>query len=188
MSELRARLRNATAPLHARVEAAYSGFDFERQDDYFHFLRAHSRVLGAVEVALEQAGIVRLLDDWPARARRHTLLADLSELDTPVPTALPPPQLPDEASCWGAAYVLEGSRLGGTILARRRRQIDPAAPVSYLEHGDAAKLWPTFLARLETASSCAWAPMLAAAEATFTLFMAGAALEQAGTGENKKGP
>lgn len=188
MPELRTRLRNATAPLHSRVEAAYAGFDLEQPDGYLLFLRAHCRVLSAVEVALEQAGIARLLDDWPARTRRHMLLADLSELDSPAPTSLPLPQLLDEASCWGAAYVLEGSRLGGTILARRRRQIDPSAPVSYLEHGDVARLWPTFLSRLETARSGAWAPMLAAAEATFTLFMTGAALEQAGAAENRKGP
>ncbi|TCD22252.1 heme oxygenase [Pseudomonas sp. IC_126] len=182
MSELRARLRHATAPLHAQVDAAYAGFDFNHEGGYVHFLRAHSRALGAVEVALEQAGIVRLLNDWPTRTRRHLLLADLSELDSPAPTTLPLPELLDEASCWGAAYVLEGSRLGGRILAKRQRQFDPSAPVSYLEHGDVARLWPTFLARLETAGCSSWPAILAAAEATFALFMAGAALEQASTG------
>ncbi len=185
MSELRTRLRNATASLHIRTEAAYAGFDLAQRDGYLHFLSAQSRVLGAVELALEQAGVDRLLSDWPARTRRHLLSTDLNTLGNPVPEALPMPELLDDASCWGAAYVLEGSRLGGQILARRRRQIDPAGPLGYLEHGDAAKLWPTFLARLEaSAGSSTWPSMLAAAEATFELFIAGAALEQANTAEN----
>lgn len=184
MSELRTRLRHATASLHVRTEAAYADFDLEQRDGYLRFLSAQSRVLGAVELALEQAGIVRLLSDWPARTRRQQLSSDLNALGSPVPKALPMPELVDDASCWGAAYVLEGSRLGGQILARRRRQVDPAAPLGYLEHGDAAKLWPTFLMRLEaTADSCAWPSMLAAAEATFELFITGAALEQANSAE-----
>lgn len=179
MTELRARLRAATAALHERVDVAYAGFSFDRPDGYGRFLRAHSRVLGSMEVALEQAGIAQLLDDWPARARRHALLEDLEALGIPAPAPLPPPELPDPASCWGAAYVLEGSRLGGRILAQRLRQIDPGAPAGYLEAGDVARLWPRFLARLETAAAPdAWPAMLAAAEATFSRFMTGAALEQ----------
>jgi len=181
MAELRLRLREATAPLHERVDAAYSEFDLGRPEDYRRFLRAHARALRAAETALEQAGIATLLMDWPARARRHALLDDLADLDCQAPVALPAPELSEIASCWGAAYVLEGSRLGGQVLARRVRQADPTAPVRYLEHGDVARLWPTFLSRLEQqASASSWAPMLAAAEATFGLFASAAALEAKG--------
>lgn len=179
MAELRARLRQATAPLHEQVDAAFSGFALERPDDYLHFLRAHSRVLSAAEIALERAGIAGLLDDWPMRVRRHALTADLAELHCPHPAALPIRPLNDIASCWGVAYVLEGSRLGGRVLARRIREVNPTAPVRYLEHGDVARLWPTFLARLEYAApGCAWEPMLEAAEATFSLFADAAAMER----------
>src|SRR5690606_7085673 len=112
MAELRARLRAATGPFHERVDAAYANFSFAQPGGYARFLRAHGRVLGSMEVALEQAGIAGLLDDWPARVRRHALLADLATLGSSPPMPLPPPELPDIASCWGAAYVLEGSRLG----------------------------------------------------------------------------
>lgn len=177
MAELRARLRQATAPLHGQVDAAFSDFSLEQPDDYRRFLRAHSRVLSAAEIALERAGFAALLDDWPMRVRRHALYADLVEMDCPLPTALSLP-LSDFASCWGVAYVLEGSRLGGRVLARRIRQANPTAPVRYLEHGDVARLWPAFLTRLEQdAASCAWEPMLAAAERTFVLFAEAAALE-----------
>jgi heme oxygenase len=179
MDELRTRLRQATAALHEQVDAAYSGFALDQPDDYRRFLRAHGRVLGATEIALERAGVAELLDDWPRRARRHALLADLAELGCPAPAPLQTPRINDLASCWGVAYVLEGSRLGGRVLARRIRQADPTAPVRYLEHGDVARLWPAFLARLEqTAPDCAWAPMLAAAEATFGVFTAAAAIER----------
>ena len=179
MAELRARLRQATAPLHEQADTAFSGFAFEHPGDYRQFLRAHCRVLSAAEIALENAGIAELLDDWPRRVRRHVLLADLAELGSNPPVALEVPELSDIACCWGVAYVLEGSRLGGRVLARRIRETNPTAPVRYLEHGDVARLWPTFLARLEhAASDCAWEPMLEAAEATFSLFADAAAMER----------
>lgn len=172
MAELRARLRQATAPLHEQVDTAFSGFAFEHPGDYRQFLRAHCRVLSAAEIALENAGIAELLDDWPRRVRRHVLLADLAELGSSPPVALEVPELSDIACCWGVAYVLEGSRLGGRVLARQIRETNPTAPVRYLEHGDVARLWPTFLARLEhAASDCAWEPMLEAAEATFSWWL-----------------
>lgn len=179
MAELRTRLRQATAALHEQVDTAYSGFALVQPDDYRRFLRAHARVLSATEIALEQAGVAELLDDWPMRARRHALLADLAELGCPAPAPLQAPRINDIASCWGAVYVLEGSRLGGRVLARRIRLGDPTAPVRFLEHGDVARLWPAFLTRLEQAApDCAWAPMLAAAEATFGLFTAAATVER----------
>jgi len=178
MAELRARLRQATAPLHEQVDAAFSSFSLDQPDGYRRFLRAHSRVLSATEIALERAGFADLLDDWPMRVRRHALWADLAELECPPPPALSLPSLSDFASCWGVAYVLEGSRLGGRVLARRIRQANPTVPVRYLEHGDVARLWPAFLARLEQdAASCAWDPMLVAAERSFALFTEAAALE-----------
>jgi heme oxygenase len=179
MAELRARLRQATATLHEQVDSAFSGFALGQPDDYYRFLRAHARVLSAAEISLERAGIAELLDDWPMRARRHALLADLAELQCPAPAPLKAPQIDDTASCWGASYVLEGSRLGGQVLARRIRQADPSAPVRYLEHGDVSRLWPTFLTRLEQAApGCAWEPMLAAAQATFGLFADAAVVER----------
>ncbi len=178
MAELRARLRQATAPLHEQVDAAFSDFSLEQPDDYRRFLRAHSRVLSAAEIALERAGFAALLDDWPLRVRRHALWADLAELECPSPAALSIPSLNDFASCWGVAYVLEGSRLGGRVLARRVRQANQTVPIRYLEHGEVARLWPAFLARLEQhAASYAWEPMLLAAEQTFALFAEAAALE-----------
>lgn len=189
MAELRARLRAATAPFHERVDAAFANFSFAQPGGYARFLRAHGRVLGSMEVALEQAGITGLLDDWPARVRRHALLVDLATLGSSPPISLPPPELPDIASCWGAAYVLEGSRLGGRVLARQLHQLDPTAPTRYLAHGDVAKLWPSFLTRLEAAPSSSWPAMLAAAEAVFELFTRAATLEQCQeVAENGKGP
>ncbi|MCW8155760.1 heme oxygenase [Stutzerimonas stutzeri] len=179
MAELRTQLREATAALHAQVDAAFSGFALDQPDDYRRFLRAHGRVLSATEVALERAGFAELLDDWPMRVRRHSLLADLEELECRAPAPLQAPRISGIASCWGVAYVLEGSRLGGRVLARRIRQADPNAPVRYLEHGDVARLWPTFLSQLELAApGCAWDPMLAAAQSTFRLFADAALLER----------
>jgi len=137
-------------------------------------------VLCAAERALEQAAIGDVLDDWPARVRRHALGKDLAQLGCALPSPAPLAKPSDNAACWGIAYVLEGSRLGGRVLARRLREANPQAPTRYLEHGNVAVLWPGFLARLERdAARCAWESMLAAAETTFALFAEAATQERA---------
>lgn len=178
MAELRARLRQATAPLHARVDDAFAGFTFDRHDGYRRFLRAHCRALDALEVALERAGVHNLLDDWPQRVRRHALRQDIADLGDLPPAPLTAPALCDIGSCWGTAYVLEGSRLGGQVLAQRLRQATTHAPTRYLDHGDVSRLWPRFLKRFEgEARADDWPTLLAAAEAAFALFIDAAALE-----------
>ena len=99
MAELRMRLRQATAPLHDRVDSAFSGFDLHDPDDYCRFLRAHYRVLCAAERALEQAAIGDVLDDWPARVRRHALGKDLAQLGCALPSPAPLAKPTDNAAC-----------------------------------------------------------------------------------------
>ncbi|MDO9418753.1 biliverdin-producing heme oxygenase [Pararhizobium sp.] len=126
---LRTLLRSATGSFHERVDAAYGRFDLSDRADYRHFLSAHARVLPAMELALERGGIGSILPDWPARRRREALLADMDALDI----ELPPPAAvrafagPDQL--WGAAYVLEGSKMGGAMLAR---SVGAGLPSRYL--------------------------------------------------------
>lgn len=150
---LRALLREAGAPWHARVDDAYSTYRLDQRDGYCDFLRAHASALWQLEPALEAAGIVRLLPDWSERCRRHALAQDLSALGvsfSPMPVAL---ELPHEPSLlWGLAYVLEGSRLGSRVLASRVEQAGWAGheyALNYLRHGQEAALWPRFLSVLE---------------------------------------
>ncbi|WP_018747252.1 biliverdin-producing heme oxygenase [Chitiniphilus shinanonensis] len=175
MSEsLRQRLRSATAGHHARVDAAFGRFDLSRPDDYRAFLVAHARALWPLECGLEAAGVARLLPDWPERRRRPALARDLAWLGAAVPdeARIQPLPLADEAACWGALYTLEGSRLGGAVLARQvATQPALAGALAYLGHGAGGMLWPAFLARLEAAAPMlAWPALEAGACAAFELF------------------
>lgn len=149
MDNIRQRLRTYGGALHQQVDEAFSGFSLDDAEGYRQFLQAHGTALFSLEHALENAGIAQLLTDWPARRRRDALRADLDALNCSVPTPLPMTAPVCAGWCWGAAYVLEGSRLGGQVLLRRLRAGQPEAPANYLGHATAPGLWPGFLQQLE---------------------------------------
>lgn len=174
---LRQRLKAATAGQHERVDVAFSSFDLESIKGYCAFLGAHLQVVHPLEVVLEAAGIDRLIHDWANRQRRHALMADLHELGENR-IALPAPLVvePTPGWCLGACYVLEGSRLGGRLLARRVAAANPAAPLNYLAHTDTSPSWPGFLEEFEQSARLQpWQELLAGASDCFDLFVAAAA-------------
>lgn len=162
----RAALRSATAAKHEAVDAAFGRFDLTDRASYGRFLTAHARALPAVEAALEAC------DAIPAFApRTDALQADLAALGLPMPDPLPlaPPE--NEAAAFGALYVIEGSRLGGAMLAR---QVPAALPRAYLSAVHPPGGWRAFgdmLDRAEKAGGPGWIDRaVAAAEATFDLY------------------
>jgi len=109
-------LRDAAADAHQAVEAGFSRLDLRRIDDCRTFLSGLATVFVPLERALEAAGIDRFLPDWLQRRRRDLLTQDLADLRATV-VALAIPPLPNDATALpGAAYVLEGSRLGGRAI------------------------------------------------------------------------
>ena len=143
---LRERTRNA----HARLDAA---LDFGKpgcvtRGRYGALLRA---TLGVVEV-LEPA-----VDAWlgprPGPARLTCLHADLAALGEGRQQPLPRVRLPgSEAEAYGCAYVLEGSTLGGLVLASIvSRALGADLPTRYLAlRGERTKpMWLHFLATLQ---------------------------------------
>ena len=73
-----------------------------------------------------------------------------------------------EAAAWGMLYVLEGSRLGGAMLAER---VGPGLPRSYLSARHQPGDWRGFLAVMETACGPGDYPQaLAGARTAFHLF------------------
>jgi heme oxygenase len=150
-STLRARLRDATADAHARLDAQLGALDLGGRDGYRVFLEANAAALLPLEDALEQAGVARLFPDWTSRSRRDAIRADLARMGgTTRPLAVAP--LPDIGSVLGTMYVLEGSRLGAAVLLKQvAASPDPAVAgaTAYLAHGAGERLWPSFLALLE---------------------------------------
>ena len=137
---LRMTLRNATAVDHETVDGEFGRFDLSLASSYSKFLIANARVLGAIEGAV--AGI------WsPWRARFPLLKADLAELGIAVREGMPLPT-GSIARQWGALYVLEGSRLGGGILAGR---VGIGLPKRYLSATHEAGSWRRFSEALDEA-------------------------------------
>lgn len=159
-----AALRKATGPDHDAVDTAFGGFDLKTRDGYAAFLTAHARALPAVEAAL--AAIPAL----PApRPRTDLLAADLAAFGESMPDPLPFALADDDAAAWGALYVIEGSRLGGIMLAR---SVAEGWPAAYLGAKHLPGEWRGLLAALDGAATGeAWiATAIDAAKATFALY------------------
>ena len=161
-------LRDATAAWHERVDAVYSSLDLATREGYGRFLSAQAAAHLPVEAALDAGGAVALMPDWIARRRADAIRADLAALGLAVPDPEPVPDLVGTAALMGAAYVLEGSRLGGTMLVR---QVPVDFPRAFLSGGGSAP-WRALIemldARLRTEQDLAAA--IAAACAVFALF------------------
>ncbi|RFB89894.1 biliverdin-producing heme oxygenase [Rhizobium leguminosarum bv. trifolii] len=171
---LRSVLRAQTADCHAEVDTLFGTFDLSNRQQYQTFLCAHARVVPAVEDALEDAGIIRLLPDWPERRRTQLLLADIAEFGDPLPQPLPPPALHSEAALWGALYVLEGSKLGGALLAK---SVPDHLPGSYLRPQGPKGAIRTFMDRLDASGVDDPAAAVFAARDVFGLFLKAGQLE-----------
>jgi heme oxygenase len=141
-----AALRAATAADHERVDRLFSRFDLGSDADYRLFLTAQAAAHLPLERALEVAGAGELILDWADRRRSELLLADLEELGIEPPPSVPPPPVDGEPAILGAAYVLEGSRLGGAFL---KRGLAPRAPRRFLAAPQEAGAWRKLLAKLE---------------------------------------
>ena len=157
------RLRAETAAEHDRVDAAYTRYDLADPVSYRAFLEAHARALPAVEAVLTD-------DALPAwRERTSALAADLAALggDWPEPLPLDPPAT--AAAAWGMLYVIEGSRLGGVMLAR---QVGEELPRAYLSARHDSGEWRALLAALDAAAEDeAWIDQtIAAARQVFALY------------------
>jgi heme oxygenase (biliverdin-IX-beta and delta-forming) len=150
-SGLRPRLREATAPAHAQLDARLGALDLRTLADYRQFLQTIAAALLPLEEALVVAGAPDIVPDWDARSRRHAILEDLVVVGgSPLPLAFPVRLGLDGAL--GVMYVLEGSRLGAIYLLDIVSQSgDPRVcnASSYLRHGAGQRLWQSFLAILE---------------------------------------
>lgn len=160
---IRKYLREATVEQHRRLDALAGGMRLDLASGYGAFLIAQADAMLPVERALNDAGIARLLPDWPQRCRADALLQDLRELRL-VPQPVRAPAFGCDAALWGAAYVLEGSRLGARFLLARAK-----GPTRFLRHGDGMRLWPSFLSQLE-AADVDRERAAAAAKSVFRLF------------------
>lgn len=175
---IRDTLKRETAPIHARMERDLGLADRTMSRSRYVFVLAR---LYGFHAAWEPTVARALADDafWQPRRRLRLLADDLSAFGfSPSDVAALPscpalPALDNAARALGSAYVLEGSRLGGAIVARNleaTRCIDGPCGYAYFA-GDGTRtagLWRDFLCRLEATATPENAPdIVAAAIETF---------------------
>lgn len=149
---IRSLLREATALDHRRLDGLLAAFDLQTLAGYRRFLEINAAALIPLEQALVAGGVNELLPDWQRRTRTEAMLADLAAIGgTARPLAQP--RFDTTFDLLGTLYVLEGSRLGAAYLIRDVKR-SPYPRVShataYLGHGAGLKLWPSFVAVLES--------------------------------------
>jgi len=159
-------LREATRAGHDTVDALFGQFALDDVLSYAAFLTAHAKALIPVE---DWADCARLIPHWTGR--KVALYHDLDALGRPLPPFEPLDWPRDLAGRWGAAYVLEGSRLGGGMLSR---QVPPGLPCAYLGAVHERGGWQNFLRLLEAQAEQGgpdWqAAAIASAGRTFALY------------------
>lgn len=171
---LRNLLRQATQDDHAVVDRIFAHFSLSDRAQYRAFLQAHARAVPAVEEALDAAGVARLIPDWPERRRRHLLLEDLSAMHVAMPPSLARPHFASPEEVWGAAYVLEGSKLGGAMLAKA---VPAGFPSAYLSPRGPKGAMKTFMDSLDHADIGDASKSVEAARTVFDLFRRAAEME-----------
>jgi|ERR1700722_4351891 heme oxygenase (biliverdin-IX-beta and delta-forming) len=168
-SNAREILRERTGGLHAELDRTNEALLAQGSAGYARFLAGQGAVIIPLEKRLEISGIEKILPDWSLRARRYDLKADLRELAQPC-EFVEVPAFRAPAELLGAAYVLEGSRLGAALLLQT---LDPSTATRFLRHGLGKGLWPHFLNVLETNDEVCqnFDQTEAAARKTFGLFI-----------------
>jgi heme oxygenase len=149
-------LRSATRTLHLRIEQRLNvEHGHWTRDRYAGFLKGTLAVVAPTEAAIERhlRPYFAAPDEPTAASTRLTRDLEALGVDrTPRPLASVP-DIASAAHAFGAAYVLEGSRLGGQLIARvltHRLGLD-AGQLTYLA-GNAAAVgarWRAFRDSLE---------------------------------------
>ena len=173
---IRHLLRSSTAIDHARVDERFGSLLERGRAGYCEFLRLSAAAIQPLEQTLEGGHVQRILPDWRERTRWNSLRADLAELGIASPPCGRGPVFESEALQFGALYVLEGSRFGARVLARRLSETSNSpsfGALRYLRHGEGQPLWPTFVERLEASAEVRRSPAeaVAGAKAAFQVFI-----------------
>jgi heme oxygenase len=134
-------LRNNTSDCHKRVDQAFARFDLTEANSYRAFLSSHARALVPIEEAL---GSADSLPRW--RSRLTKLSDDLTVLGTGLPTSPALTAFEPAGTLAGMLYVIEGSRLGGRVLAR---SVGSGLPTGYLLAVHQQGEWRTLLTALD---------------------------------------
>jgi heme oxygenase len=176
------RLRAETAEAHAKLEAVV-GFDIHRPSvaTATAMLESFYRVLATLEPAMMALLPFRLRD----RQRLCLLSADLAALGRAIDPRLEPSlasAMPrNEAEAMGALYVMEGSTLGGKLIAKSLRTCSdwPVRGICYFNpYGErTGAMWAAFQLELAAVPTAHAESVVRGANQTFAMMEAAMAQE-----------
>lgn len=166
-------LKAATDDIHQELDEALSRLNLGDPADYARFLAIHARAVPSIETALIDGGVAALIDGWGSERRSDAIMADLAALGYAMPEPADAPEIRGSSELLGAAYVFEGSRLGGQVL---RRRVGEGLPVSYLSQSRSTDPWAAVVAALDRLiySDAEFGEATDAARRCFTLFLSAA--------------
>ncbi len=115
------RLVHITHGPHQRLDKAVKAHaPFETLTSYTCFLSAQYLFQHELKALYTEPQLVTLIADLPQRCRAEEVMADLIDLDTPIPDPMPGAvSNPSMAQALGWLFVSEGSKLGAAFLIKR---------------------------------------------------------------------
>ena len=140
-------LRAATQIHQERIDSLFSSISLADRNSYGAFLLAQAAAHIPTEDALAFGGVAAIVHDWSKRQRSDLIREDLAGMGLGMPQPAGVLKFQSESGLLGALYVIEGSRLGGTVL---RRSVSPGLPVRFLSDGNSAA-WRESLAPVRSA-------------------------------------
>jgi heme oxygenase (biliverdin-IX-beta and delta-forming) len=168
-------LRTTTRKAHEILDSRFDPSALSCRANYAQFLLKNCPII-PIEIALERAGIYRLLPDWDLRRRRGALCGDLRKLNVNPPDVAVVAIAENDGSLLGWAYVLEGSRLGASAIKKMISTLtlpDIENATKFLSHGLGKRFWNSFqeaLARIDHDEAEIYQACLGA-EAAFRCFL-----------------
>ncbi|HEY1199369.1 MAG TPA: biliverdin-producing heme oxygenase [Niastella sp.] len=148
-------IKNYTKLEHAALEKHLIGIikRIRTKEQYIHLLRMFYGFYQALEVEMEQYLTHELIPDIKQRRKSDALLQDIKDLggnEMQFSMQVDTPVINNYARALGAAYVLEGSTLGGLIIAKMIKAQLPDIPADkgflfFTCYGeDAQNMWKKF--------------------------------------------
>lgn len=181
MTSILDRLRQETRPVHQQTEQLFYTGPLQAGTlmacEYRHLLRTHLVFHQALEAAIDRQPAFFRAYDLPVRQKTPWLLADLSQLTEPLP-----PAMPELFGNWspvmllGAAYVGEGSMLGGSVVWKLLQQNPAVLPLLdqarfYQGYGPATgRYWQAFGSFLTLQAGTDADAVVEAAQQTFGIY------------------
>ncbi len=171
---LHAFLKESSMARHQRTETTMGGIGLANPVEYVSFLRVQATGVNALEEALSRykADFDRAGISWASRS--DALESDLAAMGRRW-DRMPAPDLPTFDHALGAAYTLEGSRLGNAMLSRQMKVDHPdlaEKASAFLSFPTTPGFWREFMDKMnaEGADRARWPNILAGSLIAFDVF------------------